>query len=305
MELAKIVLIQTVIMFIYIIVGFGLYKKKIISDSGAKTIGSILVYVVIPSVIVKAFFIERTPETTKSLLYSFGLGALALVVAILIALAVFRNKQRVFNFGASFSNAAFMGTPLVTASFGEESVIFITGMIALLNILQYTYGQYIINGDRKTISFLNIIKSPVVISLVLGLIVYAINVDMPSIIKTPITGFAALNAPLAMMLIGVYLARVKLLQLFTRLGIYLVSFLRLVIIPIITMLIFKMFKIDVTILSAILIAVAAPVGSNIIVFAQKNDVSLDDAVLTVCQSTIFSIITLPLIIMLGNYIFSL
>lgn len=302
MDISLIVLTQTAIMFIYILVGFVLYKGKLLNENGAKAIGNILVYLVIPTVVIKAFFIERTKETTMSLLYSFGLGALSLLIAILISFIVFRNKRRVCNFSSSFSNAAFMGIPLVTALFGDIAVIYITGMIALLNILQYTYGQFIISGDRKSIKILNMLKSPVVISLLIGLLLYCINIDLPSLVKTPITGFAALNAPLAMLLIGIYLARVRLKSLFIVKIVYLVSFLRLLLIPVITVSIFKFFNIDVKILGAITIAAAAPVGSNVVVFAQKNEVEPELAVLAVCQSTLFSIVTLPVIVLFFNWI---
>lgn len=50
---------------------------------------------------------------------------------------------------------------------------------------------------------------------------------------------------------------------------------------------------------AILIASACPVGSNIAVYAQLHDKDYNYAVETVLVSTLFSIITIPCIVMLG------
>ena len=98
MDLSLIVLTQCIIMFIYMIIGYILYKTKLITDAGSKTLGNILVYIVIPIVVIKAFLITRTDETTINMLWSFALGALSLFIAIIIGLVVYKTKNGALNF---------------------------------------------------------------------------------------------------------------------------------------------------------------------------------------------------------------
>lgn len=305
MDLSLIVLTQCIIMFIYMIIGYILYKTKLITDAGSKTLGNILVYIVIPIVVVKAFLITRTDETTINMLWSFALGALSLFIAIIVGLVVYKTKNGALNFAAAFSNCGFMGIPLISAVLGDNAVIYITGMNALMAILQFTYGQYILTKDKSIINIKNIILSPALIALLLGIILYFCNLNLPVIVATPINGIQALNTPLAMIVMGAYLAKTPLKNIFIKPKIYLFSIIRLFIIPFITIVIFILFPVDNKVLLTIIIASSAPAGCNVVIFSQKNDLDTEDGILAVCQSTLFSIISLPLITMLANLLLEL
>ena len=305
MDLSLIVLTQCIIMFIYMIIGYILYKTKLITDAGSKTLGNILVYIVIPIVVVKAFLITRTDETTINMLWSFALGALSLFIAIIVGLVVYKTKNGALNFAAAFSNCGFMGIPLISAVLGDNAVIYITGMNALMAILQFTYGQYILTKDKSIINIKKIILSPALIALLLGIILYFCNLNLPVIVATPINGIQALNTPLAMIVMGVYLAKTPLKNIFIKPKIYLFSIIRLFIIPFITIVIFILFPVDNKVLLTIIIASSAPAGCNVVIFSQKNDLDTEDGILAVCQSTLFSIISLPLITMLANLLLEL
>ena len=82
---------------------------------------------------------------------------------------------------------------------------------------------------------------------------------------------------------------------------YLVSAVRLILIPLLSLLIMNVcFKGNADIATSLMIACCAPIGSNVAVYAQKLDLDYTYAVKLVCMSTILSIITMPLIIMLMN-----
>lgn len=300
MELSLVVLMQCAIMLIYMIIGYVLYKTKLINDAGSKAIGNILVYVVIPIVVVKAFLIPRTDETTINMLWSFALGALSLLIAILVGFIVYKTKNGALNFATAFSNCGFMGIPLISAVLGDNAVIYITGMNALMAVLQFTYGQYILTKNKSIIKIKNILLSPALIALILGIILYFCNFNLPEIITTPIDGIQALNTPLATIVMGIYLAQTPLKNIFIKPKIYLFSLIRLFIVPLITMFLFLLFPVDKTVLLTIIIASSAPAGCNVVIFSQKNNLNAEDGILAVCQSTLFSIVSLPLITMLAN-----
>ena len=62
MEIVKILLVQVLIMYILMFIGYMAYKKKMLSDQGTKDIGKILLNIAIPIVVISNFCVEKTPE---------------------------------------------------------------------------------------------------------------------------------------------------------------------------------------------------------------------------------------------------
>ena len=91
MELAVILLKQIIMMFILVLVGYCLFKGGKISKEGSKSIGNMLINVVLPCVIINSFMNERTPEKTVGLLISAAAAAVILLISILVSRFVFKK----------------------------------------------------------------------------------------------------------------------------------------------------------------------------------------------------------------------
>ena len=146
-----------------------------------------------------------TPERLENLVFAIALSALALGLAMLIARLVFHHDG-VLEFSAAFSNAGFIGIPLVQAAFGAEAVFFIAPFIAALNVLQWTYGRWRISGSTESISMRSVLSSPMLIALILGIVLFLVRMPIPPIAQTLMGTIANLNSPLAMLILGSYLA---------------------------------------------------------------------------------------------------
>lgn len=291
---------QLITMFLYMAVGFCLYKKELITDTGSKALSNLLLYVILPGVILRSFAQECSPEKTIALLASLGLAALVLLISMVISSLCFRRDPAA-NFGSAFSNAGFMGIPLISAVLGKEAVFYVAGMVALLNILQWTYGQAILFSSKKDLNIKAILKNPLVVSFGLGLVLYALPVSLPEQIHTAIDAFAACNAPVAMIVLGVMLGKVPFSQLFRGIGIWKVSAVRLILIPIITLLVLSCFsQVSTDLRTALLISAVAPVGSNLAVYLQKLGKDGGESVKMICLSTILSAVTMPLVLLLAS-----
>lgn len=224
-------------------------------------------------------------------------AVILLLMAMLFSYVIFR-KNPMDNFGASFSNAGFMGFPLITAVLGSDAVFFAAGFVALLNALQWTYGQGILSHDWSTCSPKMILKNPLVLSLAVGILIFMFGIPLPELLKTGITSLAALNGPLAMIILGIYLAQTDIKTIFTDKHLFFVSLIRLILIPAVSLLTMNLlFKGNRDIAVSLMIACCAPIGSNVAVYAQKLNLDYTYAVKLVCMSTILSIITMPLMIM--------
>lgn len=283
---------QLLTMFLYLAVGFILVKTKLVTDKTSSALSNFLLYVILPCVIVKAFFRERTAEGTAELGIALGLSVLTVGVSMLVSFLVFRKKP-IENFGSAFSNAGFMGIPLITAVLGSDAVFYTAGFVALLNILQWTYGQSLLAGNWKECRPKAILTNPLVIAFVLGLVVYFTGLKLPAQIMNTVSAFAACNGPVAMVIIGVFLARIRPESVKSP-AVWLGCGVRLAVIPALTALVFACFpSVSVTLRTALAIAAMAPVGSNLAVYAAKNDKNVGEATAFVCLSTLLSLATMP------------
>lgn len=293
-----IVLRQSIIMFVYMAIGGLLFKKGLITKEGSKSLANLLLYAVLPCVVVKSFCVARTPERMNGLLVSF-LAALGILLLAMAVSHLLFKRNPIDDFGAAFSNAGFMGFPLVAAVQGSEAIFYAAGFVALLNALQWTYGQSLISGDPSYRSPKAILKNPLVLSLLLGILIFCFEIPMPAIASDLLAALAALNAPLAMVILGVYLAQTDPKTLFNDPHLYVVAAARLVLIPLLTALVLKLLPAQyAAIATTLVIVAAAPIGSNVAVYAQKLGKDYAYAVRGVCLSTLLSAITMPLLMLL-------
>lgn len=295
-----IVLRQSIIMFVYMAIGGLLFQKGLITKEGSKSLANLLLYVVLPCVVVKSFCVARTPERVSGLLVSFLAAFGILLLAMAVSHLLFQ-KNPIDDFGAAFSNAGFMGFPLVAAVQGSEAIFYAAGFVALLNALQWTYGQSLISGDPSYRSPKAILKNPLVLSLLLGILIFCFELPVPAIASDLLAALAALNAPLAMVILGVYLAQTDAKTLFNDPHLYVVAAARLVLIPLLTARMLKLLPAQyAAITTTLIIVAAAPIGSNVAVYAQKLGKDYAYAVRGVCLSTLLSAITMPLLMLFAN-----
>lgn len=294
---------QNIIMMIYMLIGYLLYRGKLLTKQGSGEIGKLLLYIIMPMAIIRSYLKEFSSEMLVGFLISFAAAVGTLALSILVSTMFFRNKSAIRQFGTAFSNAGFIGIPLVQMTLGEDAVFYIASFVALLNILQWTYGVFIMTGDRSLISIKKIVLNPVVIGFAAGLILFFLPVELPELLTGVVGTLAAMNGPLAMLVLGAYLAQIPIGALFTDRLTYLSTAVRLILIPLITIAALYLIPGEYqSIRLAVLLVASAPVGSNVAIFAQLYDKEYTDAVKDVCLSTVCSILTMPVIVGLANYI---
>ncbi len=302
MEIGILLLKQIINMFVLMCIGFVFYKRKMISDQGSKDMGKVLLYLVIPVVVISNFCIARTPEKVTELLHSSLISVIAMAMAVVISHIFFGRRDGVACFSSAFSNAGFIGIPLVTAVLGPQAVFNISVMIVFVNALQWIYGVYVMTGDSSVISPGKILKNPIVLAVAFSLVVFfsGAGAYVPAEVRSLFSIITGLNTPLAMMVSGVYLAQSDLLAMLGKKKTYIVSLFRLVIIPLASLAVIMFMPFGTAEMKlAILIAAAAPVGSNVAIFAQVYGKDYTEAVEQVCLSTILCLVTLPVMITLS------
>ncbi len=211
MELAQICAQQVAVLFLLIGAGALGVKMGWLKPEGRQTLSSLLVNLVVPAMIVHSYMMEFSAEILHNLLAAFGLSVLAILIGTVITLLLTaRQKDRrapIFRFACVFSNAAYMGFPLISALFGSEGLLYASAYVTVFNILLWTMGYGMVSGssDPRTIAR-SLLHTPVLYAMVVGLAVYLLQIPVPTLIAQPLELLGNMNTPLSMIITGILIA---------------------------------------------------------------------------------------------------
>ncbi len=295
---------QTIIMLILILTGVLCAKTKIIGTEANKDLSKFVLQVINPVVIFMAYQSEYRPELAKNLLITFGLSVLSFIIMIVLAYVLVRRKDKreteIERFSLIYSNCGFMGIPLVDALFGDEGVFYLTAFITVFNIFVWTHGIILISGEKNIKNIVKVLRSPTIISIVLGLLCFFARIRIPEVPAQALTFIKEINTPMAMIVSGVTMADTDILKLVKNLRVYLICILRLLVIPIAVVGMLSVFNIDSKVMLTIITASAAPPAAMCTLHCiryGKNSVYSSEIF---TAGTIFSIATLPLIVKIAE-----
>lgn len=294
-------------MLVLILVGFVLSKKNVITNNGSKDISGILLNVVTPCVLVKAYQIEYTPEIAKEIGLSFLLSIVLHGLFITVSYIVYLfeknpEKRKVDIFTSVYSNCGFMGIPLLAATLGDKGVLLGSAYLAMFNVIVWTHGLFLYGGSIKLLSVKNLVKNPGVVGTAIALVLFFMRVRIQGPVMDIVGYFAALNTPLAMLLLGTYLARAKLKTAFAQPGLYAVSFMRLIFLPFVAVMLFKLMGTDSFLGTTLVLSAACPVAAISAIFAEKFNMDTGYPSQIVSVTTLLSLGTLPLMSLISSLI---
>ena len=300
------VLTQVIILFILIFVGVILAKTKVLNDNAVKSMTDFVLLLVTPCVIIKSFIREFEPALLKKLLISVAATALAHIGFIILSRLLLKTKdisqQKVLQFGVIFSNCGFMSIPLQQAVLGDEGVFFAASYIAIFNVFVWSYGVLLMSGDKKYMTPKKLIINPGIIGVSIGLLIFLLSIPVPKILAEPVSYLAALNTPVPMVIIGYHLAHSSILKGLKTIACLWGIILRLFIFPLLALGVMYLCGIRGSMLISLAISCCAPVAANTTMFASKYGGDTSLSVNMVSLSTLFSLISMPVVVTLAQYI---
>ena len=219
MELAVITAKQVAVLFLLIFAGFACVKTGAVKIEAKKAFSDLLLYLIVPAMVINSYLTEFDPKVLQNLLQSFALSTvlllLGLVITFLLTLRIGKEKNTpILRFACIFSNAAYMGFPLVQALFGAEGLLYASVYVTVFNILLWTVGYAMVSGKVRPGEVLHsILTTPVLWSVLLGLTLYLCRVNVPELIRQPLQLVGNMNTPLSMIITGMLIAGSKLEKL--------------------------------------------------------------------------------------------
>lgn len=290
-------------LFLPMIAGWVLVRFKVLRSSDSAVLSKLAMYIITPCVIISSFQVEYSSKIVSGLM-------LSVIVAVgiqVILLAVSELTGKVFKLSSVercsvlYSNAGALVIPLVVSLFGAEWVIYTTSYITIQLVMMWSLGRSALCGERR-IEFKKIIRNVNILAIILGIILFAFRIRIPSLLSSAIAPASAIIGPMCMLTVGMLIADIPFKNLFTNKRAYLVSALRLVLCGATTLVILKLSGISGvhanghTIIAISLLATITPSAASITQMAQVYGGDAKHASVIYALSTTLCIFTMPIII---------
>ena len=291
------ILVLTVIMFI----GFVISKLRIITNEGASIISNFIMKVTFPITIIISMQKEFSKELFKTSLILIGLSAVIYFVLIIAVLGwgkiskFNKNKTKIIQFLIIFGNVAFMGFPVASAIYGDMGIFYASCFNMLYNILMFTVGIIILNSDGGKFEVSKLLN-PGAVASVIGFIFFITSFKLPYVIYRPLQWIGDMTIPLALLIVGYNLTKIKFRSLINEPLLWIYSIERLIVFPLIVLVILKAIGLNehLLVIPVVLIATPAPLTAG--VFAKTYGGDEEIANKGIVLTNFLAILTIPLII---------
>ena len=297
-------------LFLLLGTGFAAVRLNMVPGEASKAFSALLMRITIPATVFSAMLRPFDPGFLRDSVVIVALGAGCFLLYALLcipAVHLFRVRpggRGMWKICCTFCNNGSMGYPLILALFGEEGL----ALAAMLNIafmlLIYTLGVKQVLSDTPgsegaSISWRAILFTEVNAATLLGLVVFCLQIPVPAVLTTPIGLLSNITAPLSMFVIGMTLAKGSVRDAFRDRDVFSASFMRLVILPVITWAMLKVIPVsNPLVVSVVLLTMAMPCPGTSTVLAEQYGINAEYSSRIVFVSSLLCLVTIPLFTLL-------
>lgn len=299
---------QLAVLFAMMALGYIAYRKTWITDESYKKMSSLVVFIFNPTLIVSGVLGKDVSTAGSIILENIILviimfaALILLSIPMVILMGVPKEKRNLYRLMFTFSNLGFMGIPLVSNLYGSDSVIFVAFYILGFNILNYTYGIWLLSGknsgnsEKKSFSPKKIIN-PGTVACVIAMVIFFAKIQVAPSVQT-FAGYVGNAAvPISMMMIGASLARESIKDIVKNTMVYKFALVKLILVPILMITVLKLFHFDGKVMGVFMLMISMPVASLTAMMGIEYGADGDgpECSKMIAFTTLSTIITVPLV----------
>ena len=295
-------------LFIMILLGFILVKSSLLTKHDSKVLSTVALYIVTPCVIINAFQVQYSQDVKNGIILSF----LAAIIVHIIYIVMARMLGKVYTLNGVekatviYTNAGNLIIPLVQALLGKEWVVYTTGYILVTTVFIWTHGRMLI-CEEKGFNVKELLKNVNVIASVIGILMFALKIQLPSLIIETMDSMSATIAPICMIVAGMLIAGMDVKDCLKNQRLYIITFLKMIVFPCFALILLKftnlssMAKNGDMILLISLLASVAPTAASVTQIAQIYDADSEYASAYYFITTMLCILTMPFFVWMYQF----
>lgn len=309
MDSAGAFLQEMLILYGIAILGYIVRKKGILNDNANDVLTQLILTVTLPAMILFSLDISFSFTIVKDFLWLILMSAYILGLSIFIASWMRRRsklpeKQKCVYEGLTiFGNQGLIGYAVSYVLLGEQGIVYLTIFNLCYLILIWTYGIYLFNKRKVTVSWKSIFLNPGILSTLSGLVIFLLPIRLPEMISTGLESIGKMTIPLSMMMIGILIANVKMKEAFIFMkNIYLwkSAFVKLLLIPIL-LLPFAGLSVPFPLITIAVLVSGMPSAPTISLYSQKYGADTAFSSFGVLLTTLLCVFSIPFLYMLLNF----
>ena len=295
-------------LFIMILLGFILVKSSLLTKHDSKVLSTVALYIVTPCVIINAFQVQYSQDVKNGIILSF----LAAIIVHIIYIVMARMLGKVYALNGVekatviYTNAGNLIIPLVQALLGKEWVVYTTGYILVSTIFIWTHGRMLI-CEETGFNVKELLKNVNVVASVIGILMFALKIQLPSLIIETMDSMSATIAPICMIVAGMLIAGMDVKDCLKNQRLYIITFLKMIVFPCFALILLKftnlssMAKNGDMILLISLLASVAPTAASVTQIAQIYDADSEYASAYYFITTMLCILTMPFFVWMYQF----
>lgn len=283
--------------FIFILLGYILYKMAIVDAKARKSITDLVIYVVLPCNIICSFMMKLDMKILKAGLTIFVVSLLIQALCVVLGRFMYtktkKEERKVLKYGTICSNAGFMGNPVIEGIYGSQGLFLASIYLIPLRIMMWSSGVACFTNANRRDVIRKVLTHPCIIAVIIGLVLFLFQIQLPTSINKGLQSISYCTTFLSMLIIGGILAEINFKSVISKLSIY-YSAIRLLIIPALVLGGCLLFKMPYLVTATSCVLAGMPAGTTTAILAQKYQGDEHLAVKLIFLSTILSLFTIPL-----------
>ncbi len=301
--------------FIMILPGYVLTKMNLINKQHTEGVSSIITHITYPCLVIMAMQMDFSWEILNNCKYVvlifIGVVIIAMIISKLLTMIVKLPPEQtgIMAFMMVFGNTGFLGLPVLDGLFGKEAVFYGALCDSSFDVLMFSIGVTLIRQAAKGETKMSLgetmkgLINPCFIGSLLGLVLFICGIQIPEILSGPMDAVGSSTSPLAMIVVGSHLARIKFKDMFTTGPAYLVCLLKLLVAPAVALLLVKLIIGGGTLFGTVIIMEAAmPCAMLSVILSERYKADVQFATKGVMLTTILCMITIPIVAITLQYI---
>lgn len=301
--------------FLLVAIGFMAGRLQWIRDAAIKDLSNLVFLLLIPALLFRTMSAVRFEELDLRPLVAYFLAAGALL-AVLIGWRGFNRSSVVLALTGVFSNMVMIGITLVELAYGKAGLVTLLTLVSVHALLLLTTATVVLElavarENRQAgveqphllattwAAFKSALIHPVPLPIVCGLLFAQTGWTLPTVIDRPLQLLGNAFGPIALVLVGITLARTPLtghwqMALWATLS-------KNLVLPVMVGISAWAFGITGLPLTVMVVTAALPTGANVFLFAQRYEVAQETTTASMGVSTVAALFTLSLVMLIMSW----
>ncbi|MCD8333817.1 MAG: AEC family transporter [Clostridiales bacterium] len=280
--------------------GFIAAKQGMLDGHTCTKLSSMIVSIFNPLLALSSAIgsVGQIPLDRMGVIALVAVGMFAVFILLGMVLSPFFDKDpfqwKMFQLMFVFSNLGFIGIPVVSCVLGAEYVVYVTEFTLVYNLIFYTYGVALMEGQFSLAS-LKAMVNPGNLITVCAMLVMIFSITVPDFIATAVTYLGNVASPLALVTIGYTVAQSSLKQIFGNAKLYLFSALKLLVIPLALLPVLRLLPVPDDLIPVCMVMFGMPVGNMPLILGTQKGLDCTTCSAGIIMTTILCIFTVPIL----------